>query len=260
MANVHASAACVMFAPPCMRRVHAMRWRRDGVGSLSCGWQAWLVAPAVATYDMDNLRLEDLGSARAMSAEFELEHLLVTGHASEAPSEGAPVQRGAGAPPRGLQLTLAPAGGAAGADGESGAAGGSGPGAAVGTIVMANLGYFQLKANPGLHALTIAQARACADAFAKALPRRCPGTALALPWHCPGSAQALPWHCQGTALALPRHTQLCHLEGCSRARAASTWPALPAANAHRRRRCPVALCSVLSQPPLSTRRTAAPKT
>lgn len=41
--------------------------------------EMWLVAPAVAAYDLDNLRLEDLGAARGMQAEFELEHILVTG-------------------------------------------------------------------------------------------------------------------------------------------------------------------------------------
>lgn len=41
--------------------------------------EMWLVAPSVATHDLDNLRLEDLGSARGMSAEFELENILVTG-------------------------------------------------------------------------------------------------------------------------------------------------------------------------------------
>lgn len=41
--------------------------------------EMWLVAPAVAAYDLDNLRLEDLGSAKGMNAEFELENILVTG-------------------------------------------------------------------------------------------------------------------------------------------------------------------------------------
>ena len=96
---------------------------------------AWLVQSFQAPYDLDNLRLEDLGSAKGFAATFQLENLLVSGHASEA---------GAQQPPRGVQLTLealAP------------------PFVQGGTIVMSNLGYFQLKAAPGLHTLSIAPGR-----------------------------------------------------------------------------------------------------
>ena len=100
---------------------------------------AWLVRAVTAPYDLDNLRLEDLGAARGFGAELELESLLVTGHASEAGSRS-------GEPPRGVQLTLESASAAAGAGVE-------------GTIVMSNLGYFQLKAAPGVHTLAVAPGR-----------------------------------------------------------------------------------------------------
>ena len=81
--------------------------------------EQWLVTTAVAAYDLDNIRLEDLPEGeRVMRAEYRLEALLVTGHCSErAPSRA----RAAPAPPRGAQLRIGDAG----------------------TIVMSNLGYFQ---------------------------------------------------------------------------------------------------------------------
>ena len=90
----------------------------------------WLVTCAVAPYDLDNLRLEDLGDSRGFTTAFELEHILISGHARE---------EGAREPPRGAQLLLHPSG--------------------EGTVVMSNLGYFQLKASPGLHALSLAPGR-----------------------------------------------------------------------------------------------------
>ena len=99
--------------------------------------EPWLVTSLRAPYDLDNLRLEDLGpGVRGFTAAFELEHLMVTGHASDV---------GASQPPRGVQLMLL----------TSGRAGGGG----VGTIVMSNLGYFQLKSGPGVHTLAIAPGR-----------------------------------------------------------------------------------------------------
>jgi hypothetical protein len=47
----------------------------------------WLVTTAVAAYDLDNLKLEDLPAGHTtMHAEYRLEALLVTGHATEVPS------------------------------------------------------------------------------------------------------------------------------------------------------------------------------
>lgn len=67
-------------------------------------------------------------------SEFELEYLLLEGHCFEALL---------GNPPRGLQITL----------------GTEKHNVVVDTIVMANLGYFQLKANPGEWLLRMRQGR-----------------------------------------------------------------------------------------------------
>ncbi|KAJ4438070.1 hypothetical protein ANN_14009 [Periplaneta americana] len=73
------------------------------------------------------------------NVEFELEYLLLEGHCFEATM---------GNPPRGLQITL-------GTETQP---------VVVDTIVMANLGYFQLKANPGAWLLRLRQGRS-ADIF-----------------------------------------------------------------------------------------------
>lgn len=75
-----------------------------------------------SVYDLDNIRLNDINGP--VHSEYELEYLLLEGHCFDSTS---------GAPPRGLQFTL-------GTKDEP---------IIVDTIVMANLGYFQLKANPG---------------------------------------------------------------------------------------------------------------
>lgn len=67
-------------------------------------------------------------------SEFELSSLLLEGHCSEIAT---------GTPPRGLQVTL----------------GTRQDPVMVDTIVMANLGYFQLKANPGAWLLKLRQGR-----------------------------------------------------------------------------------------------------
>ena len=91
---------------------------------------------AVAAYDLDNIRLEDLPRGeRVMRAEYRLEALLVTGHCSERALRA--VRARAPAPPRGAQLRIGDAG----------------------TIVMSNLGYFQLPAQPGAHDLRLQPGR-----------------------------------------------------------------------------------------------------
>jgi UDP-glucose:glycoprotein glucosyltransferase len=81
----------------------------------------------------------DLFIYRRYFSEFELSSLLLEGHCSETMT---------GAPPRGLQVTL----------------GTKHDPVIVDTIVMANLGYFQLKANPGSWLLRLRQGRS-ADIF-----------------------------------------------------------------------------------------------
>ncbi|XP_029827316.3 UDP-glucose:glycoprotein glucosyltransferase 1 isoform X1 [Ixodes scapularis] len=92
----------------------------------------WLVEAVRSPYDLDNIHMEQVESR--VHAEFELEHLLLEGHCFEQSS---------GNPPRGLQFNLGTQSNTVVAD----------------TIVMANLGYFQLKANPGLWTLRLRQGR-----------------------------------------------------------------------------------------------------
>lgn len=99
--------------------------------------QAWLVAPKESVHDLDNIRLGSLGQRHRQSgveATFELEHILVEGHARDALTTG---------PPRGLQLILGSERSASITD----------------TIVMANLGYLQLKANPGIFKLALREGK-----------------------------------------------------------------------------------------------------
>uniref|UniRef100_A0A8C5B4H8 UDP-glucose glycoprotein glucosyltransferase 1 n=1 Tax=Gadus morhua TaxID=8049 RepID=A0A8C5B4H8_GADMO len=86
--------------------------------------ESWMVESVGTRYDLDNIYLE----------EYELEHLLLEGHCFDVST---------GQPPRGLQFTLGTA---------------SEP-VIVDTIVMANLGYFQLKANPGAWTLKLRKGR-----------------------------------------------------------------------------------------------------
>lgn len=90
----------------------------------------WGAAPSASEYDLDNIILRDV-SDDVLSATYELEHLLLEGHAQDATVGGVP---------RGLALNLATF---------------SSEPYVTDTSVMANLGYFQLKANPGLYKLEI---------------------------------------------------------------------------------------------------------
>lgn len=92
----------------------------------------WLVEVVQALYDMDNIKLEKVESG--VHSEYELEYILLEGHCFEQSS---------GNPPRGLQFTLGTR---------------SNP-VMVDTTVMANLGYFQLKANPGVWMLQLRHGR-----------------------------------------------------------------------------------------------------
>ncbi|XP_055856792.1 UDP-glucose:glycoprotein glucosyltransferase [Episyrphus balteatus] len=88
----------------------------------------WLVEVVRSVYDLDNVKLAEIGGP--VHSEFELEYLLLEGHCFDSMT---------GAPPRGLQVTL----------------GTKDNPTMVDTIVMANLGYFQLKANPGIWELRL---------------------------------------------------------------------------------------------------------
>ena len=92
----------------------------------------WLVEAVSSIYDLDNIHLEEVESGEVV-ATFELDHLLLEGHCFEQSS---------GNPPRSLQFLLD-----------------SKTTSSVDTIVMANLGYFQLKANPGAWSLKLRPGR-----------------------------------------------------------------------------------------------------
>ncbi|XP_012736496.2 UDP-glucose:glycoprotein glucosyltransferase 1 isoform X1 [Fundulus heteroclitus] len=94
--------------------------------------ESWMVESVRTRYDLDNIYLQEVENI--VAAEYELEHLLLEGHCFDVSS---------GQPPRGLQFTLGTA---------------SEP-VIMDTIVMANLGYFQLKANPGAWMLKLRKGR-----------------------------------------------------------------------------------------------------
>ena len=94
--------------------------------------EAWLVQVNEAAYDMDNLRLAELGERRTLYARYELVSVLITGSCQDFRKHE---------PPNGLQLLL-----------------GTSPAAphSTDTLVMSNLGYWQLKAMPGAWLLSLA--------------------------------------------------------------------------------------------------------
>lgn len=94
--------------------------------------ESWMVEAVRSPYDLDNIHLQEVSGV--VSAEYELEHLLLEGHCFDLST---------GQPPRGLQFTL----------------GMSQDPLMQDTIVMANLGYFQLKANPGAWTLRLRKGR-----------------------------------------------------------------------------------------------------
>ncbi|KAK0648772.1 UDP-glucose:glycoprotein glucosyltransferase-domain-containing protein [Cercophora newfieldiana] len=98
---------------------------------------AWLVTSKVSVDDLDNLRIKDIKARRNtehIEAIYELENILIEGHSREFPS---------GSPPRGVQLVL-------GTEKEPHFAD---------TIIMANLGFFQFKANPGVYSIHLKEGR-----------------------------------------------------------------------------------------------------
>uniref|UniRef100_A0A8C4QCE6 UDP-glucose ceramide glucosyltransferase-like 1 n=1 Tax=Eptatretus burgeri TaxID=7764 RepID=A0A8C4QCE6_EPTBU len=94
--------------------------------------ESWLVESVHTPYDLDNIYLNEVEGV--VAAQFELEYLLLEGHCHDVTT---------GQPPRGLQFTL----------------GTRKQPLTMDTIVMANLGYFQLKANPGAWILQLRKGR-----------------------------------------------------------------------------------------------------
>ncbi|KAK0610516.1 UDP-glucose:glycoprotein glucosyltransferase-domain-containing protein [Bombardia bombarda] len=98
---------------------------------------AWLVTSKVSVDDLDNIRIKDIKARRNtehIEAVYELENILIEGHSRELPGGGTP---------RGVQLVLATEKDPHFAD----------------TIVMANLGFFQFKANPGVYNIQLKEGR-----------------------------------------------------------------------------------------------------
>eukprot|EP00111_Clytia_hemisphaerica_P002468 TCONS_00007064-protein len=97
--------------------------------------QSWMIAARGSNQDLDNIFL---GQANELVyGDFELEHIIIEGHASDANTHQ---------PPRGLQFVL----------------GTQKQPDQFDTIVMANLGYFQLKAYPGSFVLQLRSGRSAA--------------------------------------------------------------------------------------------------
>lgn len=95
---------------------------------------SWLVRPREALYDLDNIQLGSLSPEdQSVDAVFDLDYLVVEGHAREGNTK----------PPRGVQLQLITKDGNPIDD----------------TQVVANLGYLQFKAKPGVFRLEIRDGR-----------------------------------------------------------------------------------------------------
>ncbi|QQK41019.1 UDP-glucose:glycoprotein glucosyltransferase, putative [Penicillium digitatum] len=95
---------------------------------------SWLVAPSESVYDLDNIKLSSVKSGTDVDAIYALEHILIEGHSHDLTTKS---------PPRGVQLILGTENNHHFAD----------------TIIMANLGYFQFKAQPGLWQINLKPGR-----------------------------------------------------------------------------------------------------
>ncbi|KAJ9453171.1 UDP-glucose:glycoprotein glucosyltransferase [Diplonema papillatum] len=104
--------------------------------------EPWITTTKAAVHDLDNIKLDDVPSP-VLTAEYELEAIVVSGSCVEAKKNE---------PPRGLPLELSPIIP-------------SGAGTATDTLVMSNLGYFQLKAEPGAWRLSVQAGTRGADIF-----------------------------------------------------------------------------------------------
>ena len=101
--------------------------------------QSWLVRPHESQHDLDNIHLATLSprdAARGVEALFRLDYLVVEGHSRETTTQS---------PPRGVQLQLTTIGEKAQPIAD--------------TLIVANLGYFQFKAKPGVYRLEIREGR-----------------------------------------------------------------------------------------------------
>ncbi|KAF5864999.1 hypothetical protein ETB97_005564 [Aspergillus alliaceus] len=95
---------------------------------------SWLVAPKDSVHDLDNIKLSSSNAGSDVDAVYALEHILIEGHSRDLTTK---------TPPRGVQLALGTQENPYFAD----------------TIIMANLGYFQFKAQPGLWQINLKPGR-----------------------------------------------------------------------------------------------------
>ncbi|KAJ5094498.1 hypothetical protein N7456_010359 [Penicillium angulare] len=95
---------------------------------------SWLVAPKESIHDLDNIKLSSVKSGSNVDAIYALEHILIEGHSRDVTQKS---------PPRGVQLMLGTEENPHFAD----------------TIIMANVGYFQFKAQPGLWQINLKPGR-----------------------------------------------------------------------------------------------------
>ena len=92
---------------------------------------SWLVAPKESIHDLDNIKLSSLPAGADIDATYGLESILIEGHSRDTTNGGQP--------PRGAEVVLSTEKDTHFAD----------------TIIMANLGYFQFKANPGFYSIQL---------------------------------------------------------------------------------------------------------
>lgn len=95
---------------------------------------SWHVAPKDSAHDLDNIKLSTMKGETDVDAIYALEHILIEGHSRDLT---------ANSPPRGVQLVL-------GTDENP---------HLIDTIIMANLGYFQFKTQPGLWKINLKPGR-----------------------------------------------------------------------------------------------------
>ncbi|CAM9269568.1 unnamed protein product [Ectocarpus sp. 6 AP-2014] len=120
--------------------------------------EPWNVQASAALQDLDNLRCDDSAGCGdngtfTTSAEYTVKGLLLTGRCYDVTSSPP-------SPPQGLQLVLRPSPSTPSSQTTGGGGGGGGGGVTADTVVMENLGYFQLQASPGVWDLELADGRA----------------------------------------------------------------------------------------------------
>lgn len=96
---------------------------------------SWLVAPIESIYDLDNIKLSTIPAGSNVDAVYGLESILIEGHSRDTTN--------AGQAPRGVEVVLETEKDPHFAD----------------TIIMANLGYLQFKANPGFYNIKLKSGR-----------------------------------------------------------------------------------------------------